>query len=451
MAARKGTGRRTTKRRSVAEDRTEKLFDVTATLRTAPCVPALREAVRAWRAGDYKGTTETTRRLLAYWFESDHRLANGTPFEYHAAQREAIETLIFVWEFERVRSRTALLERYAMDVKGIPLFSDTFARYAVKMATGSGKTKVMALAIAWQFLNAQREEPEIAKEYARTFLVIAPNVIVLQRLATDFAGGRIFQSTGDPVVPRDMRIFWDFDCVMRGEGEKAHAAGTLFITNIDQLYEREDRRGDDEPDVMTAVLGARPLTKKLEMSDFRERIGLRDGLLMVLNDEGHHTHDERGEWNNVIRALHGRTPLNMQLDLSATPRFLSNGTLFPWIVSDYPLKQAILDRIVKRPMRGLARVEEARSDHASIRYEGYLVAGVERWKEYVEQLGPTGKKPILFIMLASTNDAEDVANWINTKYPRELGGKRTLVIHRMRPARSRTRRNSRWRANSHAR
>ena len=188
---------------SLAEDRTENLLDVTAQLRTAPCVPALREAVRAWRAGGYKGTTETTRRLLAYWFESDHRLANGQRFKYHGAQREALETLIFVWEYERVRARSTLLERYATDLKGaVPSFSDSFARYCVKMATGSGKTKVMSLAVAWQFFNAQREEADIAKDYARTFLIIAPNVIVLQRLATDFAGGRVFQPNGDPIVPR---------------------------------------------------------------------------------------------------------------------------------------------------------------------------------------------------------------------------------------------------------
>ncbi len=245
MAARKGTGTRSTKRRCVTEDRQENLLDITPTLRTAPCVPALREAVKAWRAGGYKGTTETTRRLLAYWFESDHRLANGSRFKYYEAQRVAIETVIFVWEYERVRSRTTLLERYATDVAGIRLFTDAYARYAVKMATGTGKTKVMALAIAWQFLNAQRESEDVAKEYARTFLVIAPNVIVLDRLAADFTGGRIFDR--DPVVPRDMRVFWEFDCVMRGDGEKAHAEGTIFVTNIQQLYEREARDASEYP------------------------------------------------------------------------------------------------------------------------------------------------------------------------------------------------------------
>src|ERR1700727_103754 len=88
------------------------LLDITAKLRTGPCVPALREAVKAWRIGGYKGTTETTKRLLNFWFQNQHKLSNGRTFEYHASQREAIETLIFVWEYEKVRTRKALLERY---------------------------------------------------------------------------------------------------------------------------------------------------------------------------------------------------------------------------------------------------------------------------------------------------------------------------------------------------
>ena len=164
------------------------LLDVTTRLRSGPCVPALREAVKAWRADDYKGITDTTRILLKHWFYNDHKLRTGTPFRYHASQQEAIETLVFVWEAEKVRSRKALLERYAQDGKDIRLPSyDEFARYCVKMATGSGKTKVISLAIAWQFLNAVREQDEIAKDYAKTFLLLAPNVIVLERLKTDFA------------------------------------------------------------------------------------------------------------------------------------------------------------------------------------------------------------------------------------------------------------------------
>ena len=390
-------------------------------------MPALREAVKAWRVGGYKGTTETTRLLLKHWFKTDHRLPNGRPFAYHSSQREAIETLIFVWEFEKVRTRKGLLERYAQSLQDVRLPPyDDFARYCIKMATGSGKTKVMSLAVVWQFMNAVREAEEIARDYAKTFLLVAPNVIVFERLKTDFAGGRIFRA--DPLIPKPLEIFWDFDCVLRGEGEKAHYEGTLFLTNIQQFYERASRQKDEEPDVMTEMLGSKPPTQKLEMSNFIERIALREGHLLVINDEAHHTHDEESEWNKVIRNLHPKTPLTAQLDFSATPRY-QKGAIFPWTISDYPLKQAILDGIVKRPMKGVAQIQEAKSDHASVRYKAYLVAGVERWREYRQQLEPVNKKPILFIMLNDTDEADDVGDWLKAKYPSEFGGNKTLVIH----------------------
>ena len=89
------------------------LLDIVGKLRTGPCVPALREAVKAWKAGDYKGVTDTTRILLNHWFSTDHKTRTGLPFRYHESQQEAIETLIFVWEYEKVRTRKGLLERYA--------------------------------------------------------------------------------------------------------------------------------------------------------------------------------------------------------------------------------------------------------------------------------------------------------------------------------------------------
>src|ERR1700680_4203064 len=89
------------------------LLDITAKLKTGVCISALREAVKAWKAGGYKGITETTRILLNHWFQTDHKLPTGRPFKYHHSQQEAMETLIFVWEYEKVRRRKALLERYA--------------------------------------------------------------------------------------------------------------------------------------------------------------------------------------------------------------------------------------------------------------------------------------------------------------------------------------------------
>ncbi|MGH9546243.1 MAG: DEAD/DEAH box helicase family protein [Terriglobales bacterium] len=413
------------RKRGIDTAQTE-LLDVASRLRTAPCVPALREAVKAWIAGGHKGITDTTRILLNHWFYTDHKLATGAPFKYHRSQQEAIETLIFVWEFEKVRSRKALLERYAQNLRDVQLPPlDDFARYCVKMATGSGKTKVMALAVAWQFFNAVREAEEVAKDYSKTFLLLAPNVIVLERLKTDFAGGRVFRS--DPIIPRELEIFWEFDCVMRGESEKAPAEGMLFLTNIQQFYERADRSAD-EPEEMTAVLGSMPPTQKLELTDFGDRIAIRAGHLTVLNDEAHHTHDENSEWNDIIRKLHGKTPLAAQLDFSATPRF-QKGAIFPWTISDYPLKQAILDNIVKRPMKGIARIVEAKSDYASVRYRGYLVAAVERWREYRDQLKQLKRKPVLFVMMNDTEDADDVAGWLREKYPEEFAGDKTQVIH----------------------
>ena len=171
------------------------------------------------------------------------------------------------------------------------------------MATGSGKTKVMSLAVAWQFFNAVAEARE---DFAKSFLLIAPNVIVFERLRTDFEGGRIFST--DPVIPDELRIFWDFQCYMRGEGERGSSQGALYLSNVQQLYQHPDNSGDDEPDEMTAVLGPKPPADKQGTEDFDRRIAARGGPVVVLNDEAHHTHDEDSErcgsfWRGRLLAI----------------------------------------------------------------------------------------------------------------------------------------------------
>jgi len=406
-------------------------------VKTAPCVPAIRKAVADWGAGGYKGVTDTTRLLLNYWFKPEpddpfsspgaHRLPNGQFFQYHQSQREAMETLVYLYEVAGVRRHKSLLEKYSPpDIASLRLLQyDEFTRYCVKMATGSGKTKVMALAIAWQYFNAVAEGRD---NYSKTSLIIAPNVIVFERLRADFGSGRIFKT--DPVIPKELEIFWDFDCYMRGDSERASSQGALYLTNVQQLYDRAEV-DDNEPDEMTGVMGSKPPTKTMEVEDFDERIAARGGPCLVVNDEAHHTHDEDSEWNKVIRRLHDDVPggLGAQLDFTATPRY-SKGALFTWTVFDYPLKQAIIDNIVKRPLKGIARdIQEGRSDIASTRYEAYLTAGVERWREYAVQLEPFGKRPILFVMMNSTKDADDVGDYLMAKYPSEFGGEKLLVIH----------------------
>lgn len=393
---------------------------------TAPCVPAIREAAQQWRDGGYKGTTKTTQILLNFWFKTEHRLSNGRTFAYHYAQREAMETLVYLYEVAKVRRQKSLVETYA-NTPGLKLLKyDDFARYAIKMATGSGKTKVMSLAIAWQFFNAVLES---ADDYAKTFLLLAPNVIVFERLRTDFAGGSIFRA--DPVIPPSLALFWDFDCYMRGEGERAGSEGGLYLTNVQQMYGQDENEDSATTDPMTAILGTQPPAKKMEVEDFSKRIKARQANCLVLNDEAHHTHEEESEWNSVIRCVASSlAPCSlMQLDVTATPRH-SKGQLFSWTVFDYPLKQAILDNIVKRPVKGLAvGIGEAPSDIASTRYEAYLTAGVARWKEYREQLASLDKKPLLFVMMNDTSEADDVASYLRAKYPNEFAGDKLLVIH----------------------
>lgn len=420
----KKTRRRT--KRPPSDVASGELFDITAKLHTAPCVPALRSAVAYWRAAGYPGATATTRRLLSWWFERDHAL-NGIRFAYHRAQREAIETLIYVWECERVRSTYELIAKWGTGVPNIdPPQGVDLTRYCTKMATGSGKTKVISLAIAWQYLNAMCEETNVAAEYARTFLVIAPNVIVLERLKTDFLSGRTFKA--DPVIPKELRPEWQLDCVIRGEGERAFSDGMLFVTNIQQLYETTARSGSQEPDPIAAIMGTGRDTNGREGGTFADRVVAHGGPLLVINDEAHHTHDAESSWMKVVHDLRKKLPVVAQLDFSATPRFPQGG-VFPWTISDYPLKQAIVDQVVKRPMRGVAHIEETRSSQASIRYQGYLIAGVERWREYRQQLSALDKKPILFIMLNDTSEADDVADWLRVRYPELLGGDQTLTIH----------------------
>jgi type III restriction enzyme len=401
------------------------LLDTRERATTAPCVPGIRNKVKAWRDADYDGITDTTRILLNYWFHTDHRLPNRRRFEYHYFQREAIETLIYLFEVAGVRRHKTLVETFATRSDLRLLQYDEFARYAVKMATGSGKTKVMSLAIAWQFFNAVAEARE---DYAKTFLLIAPNVIVFERLRSDFESARTFRA--DPIIPDELQIYWDFQCYMRGEGERASSLGALYLTNVQQFYERRSAQAG-EPEEMTAVLGPRPPSQKLEIEDFDQRIVARGGPVVVLNDEAHHAHDEESEWNKTIRGLHREVEggLAAQLDFTATPRH-TKGQLFSWTVYDYPLKQAIIDNVVKRPLKGIAKgMTEQRSSIASTRYQAYLTAGVERWKEYREQLQPLAKKPIFFVMMNNTEEADDVGDWLQKKYPSEFGADKLLIIH----------------------
>src|SRR2546423_610386 len=230
------------------------MLDVRQTVSTAPCVRGIEQEVKQWKAANYQGVTNTTRKLLSWWFKNSHSTKQGKTFKYYDAQQEAIETLIYIFEVKKIRRRRALILEYFKEQRQIALPTyDEFARYAIKMATGSGKTKVMALAIAWQYFNAVHGEGD---EYASSFLLLSPNIIVHERLALDFAGGRIFKN--DPVIPPEFQMLWDFDVYMRGDGERMRSAGALYVTNIQQLY--EDAGEEAAPNPAAALLGSPPPT-----------------------------------------------------------------------------------------------------------------------------------------------------------------------------------------------
>lgn len=389
-----------------------------------PLVELLRQEVGAWRAdGRYDGARPTTKRLLEHWFLDEHLTPEGEPFSFYFCQREAVETLIYLHEVVQVRSAAELFARYEARPPSAPL-DLPYARYVVKMATGSGKTKVMALAMAWAYFSHLYEDPELPS----TFLLVAPNLIVLERLRTDFDGARVFRE--DPVIPPEWLQDFDLEVVIRDEPAPMSATGVLALTNVHVLYERQ------VPAITNPVerlLGPLPPTSMAATATLIDRLARR-GRLLVVNDEAHHLHDEvrsdTGEPLVVLRsleALHDRSEgIELQLDLSATPRHQTSA-LFAEVVVDYPLSAAIDDGIVKRPVIGELHGDvEVASDDASEKYRARLGVGVQKWREVRDALEPAGKKPLLFVMAESTAAADQIAAYLETLH--DLTG-RVLTIH----------------------
>jgi type III restriction enzyme len=212
------------------------------------------------------------------------------------------------------------------------------------MATGSGKTWVIAMAVVWSHFHKKRVP---GSELSTNFLIVAPNVIVYQRLEKDFASNSIFRQL--PLVPPEWRPF-EPKVILRGEASEPDASGNLFLTNIHQLYESRDKEWTPQ-NAVDALLGRKPVKDMAAgQRSMLERVkSLKD--LVVLNDEAHHVHDEDLAWSQSLLALHRVLPkgLGLWLDFSATPKD-QNGMYFPWTVCDYPLAQAVEDRIVKAPV-----------------------------------------------------------------------------------------------------
>ncbi len=318
-----------------------------------PTINTIRERVGMWRQGGYVGVTHTTRRLLEYWTNQDREK------KLFFCQIEALETAIYIAEVAK-KYGDAWIEndlRAANDTSnpGLP-------RIAFKMATGSGKTVVMAMLIAWQALN--KIEDRHSALFTDAFLLVTPGITIRDRLRV--------------LLPSDPDNYYRQRDILPADLLERLSQAKILITNYHAFTLRE--RGE------AARLTKQILTKGetnpfVETPDQMVRRACRDLAgkknIIVINDEAHHCYrrkpdaekevlsgEERVEaqkrneearvWLSGIEAIRRKLGMKTIYDLSATPFFLKGSgwpetTLFPWVVSDFSLIDAIEAGVVKVP------------------------------------------------------------------------------------------------------
>jgi len=406
-----------------------------------PLVPELRKQVKAWRDSGYAKATETSRSLLNWWFKTTHLLpqSDGTmaEFQYYFAQREALETIIYLYDVVAAKDKYDLMRFDSAGVVSSGMFDETWLRFVLKMATGAGKTKVMSLVLAWSFFH-KLYEPE--STLSRNFLVIAPNIIVLDRIYKDFEGLRIFFQ--DPVLPdngvdgQNWRDDFQLTLHLQDNVRVTQPVGNIFLTNIHRVYAgNEALPSPDDENTMDYFLGKRP-TGATTDSKIDLGIIVRDiEELAVLNDEAHHIHDPRMAWFKSIEDIHHKLQLkdkalSLQVDVTATPKH-SNGAIFVQTVADYPLVEAISQNVVKHPVlpdaASRAKLVVRQSAKYTEKYADYINLGVIEWRKTFAEHEKLGKKAILFVMTDDTKNCDEVAAYLEGTYP-ELKDA-VLVIH----------------------
>ena len=412
-----------------------------------PLVAQLRRKVKEFRDCGYAGASDTSKSLLNWWFREPHlTLLNSlqpggnqgmAEFQYFFAQREALETIVYLYDVAGAKDKFDLMRFDSSGVVSAGMFDESWRRCVIKMATGSGKTKVMSLALAWSFFH-KLYEPDSG--LARNFLMIAPNIIVLDRLYRDFRGLRVFFE--DPVLPdngyegRNWRDDFQLTLHKQDDVRVTRPTGNIFLTNVHRVYS-----GDDIPpsphdeNTMDYFLGRRPTGATTDSSVDLGMIVRDIDELMVLNDEAHHIHNESLAWFKSIEDIHNRllqkgSGLSLQVDVTATPKH-NNGAIFVQTVADYPLVEAISQNVVKHPVlpdaASRAKLSERQSVKYTEKYEDYLDLGVIEWRKAYAEHEKLGKKAILFVMTDDTRNCDEVAEHLESRYPDLKDG--VLVIH----------------------
>jgi len=297
-------------------------------------VNIIRERVKSWRERGYPGVTPITRQLLNHWNNPERER------KLFFCQREAAETLIW------------LVEASPAEKQGIVIPKDNgLTRYACKMATGSGKTVVMAMVIAWQVLNKLAYPNDC--RFSDAVLIVCPNLTIRERLQV--------------LLPWKPNNYYEkFDLLPRGMIERLQQ-GRFQVTNWHLFQPKDDSRSRSvvQRGVESNAAFCRRVLKEL---------GNKRNIL-VINDEAHHAYrpaplpeelrkilspeeiaerEEATVWVSGLDRINEERGINFCADFSATPFYIrgsgyEEGTPFPWIVSDFGLVDAIESGIVKIP------------------------------------------------------------------------------------------------------
>lgn len=321
----------------------------------ATTVNRIRDVVKLWRDRGWPDVSTVTRSLLHHWTEPTR------PRRLFFCQIEALETLIFVTEVaKQTKYGHTWIDEHLRTVAtdaGTELF-----RMACKMATGSGKTVVMSMLVAWQTLNKRRNPKD--NRFADSFLVVAPGITIRDRLRV--------------LLPSDPNNYYTALDIVPAEHRADLGTAKIVVTNFHTFKRREtgDAGGLTKRVLTAKNPGAFTESEGEMVNRVCRELGTQREIL-VINDEAHHcyrgrpsatkekfTAEENKEakardeearlWLTGLEAVNRKVGVKAVYDLSATPFYLKGsgypeGTLFPWVVSDFSLIDAIESGIVKIP------------------------------------------------------------------------------------------------------
>ncbi len=308
-------------------------FDDPGVFVELPVVNQIRPRVKAWREADYPGVTGITKRLLQHWNDPEQR-----DLRLFFCQLEAIETLIWLTEGPEA-------EKVGVEIPGD---GGEFQRLCCKMATGSGKTIVMAMLIAWQVLNKVTYPQH--KRFSKHIFVIAPGLTVKSRLQV--------------LIPGPDSFYEMFRILPPGLEEKLRQ-GKVLIRNWHAL----DWESEEQINKKRTVDKRGPKSYEAYVRDVLEEMAAARNIL-VINDEAHHAWrvppksrikgvsreemEEATKWVGGLDRIHRARGILTSFDFTATPfaptgRKSGEETLFGWIVGDFGLNDAIESGLVKTP------------------------------------------------------------------------------------------------------